>query len=84
MPTGTGPTSEPFTPVNSLGGFSTGFGFASFLLGDYTGTTQSAPTEAYRIGYRSGRLYLQDSWKVTRKLTLDYGLRWDLATRGAR
>ena len=23
-------------------------------------------------------MYAQDSWKVTRKLTLDYGLRWDL------
>src|SRR4029077_4422409 len=25
-------------------------------------------------------VYLQDSWKVTRKLTLDYGLRWDYGT----
>ena len=25
-------------------------------------------------------LYMQDSWKVTRKLTLDYGVRWDYGT----
>ena len=28
----------------------------------------------------SGALFVQDSWKVTRKLTVDYGLRWDYAT----
>jgi hypothetical protein len=25
-------------------------------------------------------IYIQDSWKVTRKLTFDYGLRWDYAS----
>jgi hypothetical protein len=25
-------------------------------------------------------LFVQDSWKITRKLTVDYGLRWDYAT----
>ena len=36
LATGTGPTSEPFTPTGSLNGNSMGFGFASFLLGDYS------------------------------------------------
>jgi Carboxypeptidase regulatory-like domain len=86
--TGTNATSDPFTPANSLNGFTTGFGFASWLLGDYggstatgaiTSTTQTPPTDL-RMGYQQWALYLQDSWKVTRKLTVDYGLRWDLAT----
>jgi hypothetical protein len=77
---GTNATSEPFSPANSFGGFTTGFGFASWLLGDYNSTNQSAPN-ATRRGYQQWGLYLQDSWKVTRNLTIDYGVRWDFATQ---
>ena len=33
---GTAATSDPFTNINSYGSFTPGFGFASFLLGDYS------------------------------------------------
>ncbi len=79
LPTGVGPTSQPFTPTVSLNGFTTGFGYASFLLGDYNSTTQT-PSEDYRQGHMAWAWFIQDSWKVTRKLTLDYGLRWDYST----
>ncbi len=64
----------------SFNGYSTGFGYASFLLGDYTSTTQNANELFRRNGYQQWALFVQDSWKVTRKLTVDYGLRWDYAT----
>ena len=33
-----------------------------------------------RLGTHSFGIYIQDSWKITRKLTFDYGLRWDYAS----
>ena len=72
-------TSDPFANVNSYGSFTPGFGFASFLLGDYSAITQSVPIDT-RVSTFDWALYLQDSWKVTRKLTVDYGLRWDYNT----
>ena len=50
--------------------------FANFLLGDATATTQYAPLDA-RMGKSQWAVFIQDSWKVTLMLTLDYGLRWD-------
>ncbi|HEX4276833.1 MAG TPA: TonB-dependent receptor, partial [Bryobacteraceae bacterium] len=87
LATGTNATSAPFNPTNSLNGQSMGFGMASFLLGDY-GTTalgsSTGPTQTPQLNYKQGNqewgLYLQDTWKVTRKLTVNYGLRWDYAT----
>ncbi len=75
--TGTGPTSEPFTPTQNFNGFSSGFGYASWLLGDYSAVTQSVHDDP-RSHDSDWAVFVQDSWKVTRKLTLDYGLRWDL------
>ena len=56
-----------------------GYGYASFLLGLANSSSimnQSDPQ--YRKDAWS--MYIQDTWKVTRKLTLDYGLRWDYMT----
>ncbi len=79
LTTGTGPTMQPYTNTTSLNGYGTGFGYASFLLGDYSSTSQT-PQVDYRLGKAQYAFFAQDSWKVTRKLTLDYGLRYDLAT----
>lgn len=78
-PANYGATAQPFTPTGSLGAFNQGAGFANFLLGDYTSTLQTAQLN-YRNGQQQWGIFLQDSWKLNRRLTLDYGLRWDYAT----
>lgn len=56
-----------------------GFEFASFLLGGMSSNTQAAPV-ALRNRKIQMALFVQDTWKLTRSLTLDYGLRWDYGT----
>lgn len=56
----------------------TGHPFANALLGNFDNLTQ--PTIGiYQGQYRSTNVewYLQDNWKVNRKLTLDYGMRFN-------
>jgi len=76
--TNMGATALPQVGLN-LSGWQTGFPYANFLLGDATQLTQKAPTDL-RMGKAQWAVFIQDSWKVSRKLTLDYGVRWDLAT----
>ena len=73
---GNGPTAVPFLQSSNVGGGAIGAGYASFLLGQVTYTDVNAPrdTQMRTMTYAA---YLQDNWKITRKLTLDYGVRWD-------
>ncbi|WP_263357723.1 TonB-dependent receptor [Acidicapsa ligni] len=53
-----------------------GYDLASFLLGDpASGTLYRHQNYAYSTYYWA--LYAQDNWKVSRKLVVDYGLRFD-------
>ena len=72
-------TGNPWDNGNVNPTFATGFPYASFLLGQADSITYSALTDS-RLGNHSIGLYLQDTWKVTRKFTLDYGLRYDYQT----
>ncbi len=71
-------TGQPFQ-ITNVGNTNVGFGYASFLLGLVDGAGISRPTNP-RMGKKQLGLYAQDSWKITRKLTLDYGLRYDFST----
>jgi hypothetical protein len=56
-----------------------GLPYASFLLGLVDNYNVSEPAVA-KLGKHSLAFYAQDSWKITRRLTVDYGLRYDYAT----
>lgn len=63
----------------AAGAASTGSGIASYLLG-LPGTFGRYYTGAnYYPGLRETRLffYAQDSWRITSKLTFNYGVRWE-------
>ena len=68
---------------NGLFGFSgsseTGLDFADFLLGAADTFQQGVQFPLYNRGLYYG-LFGQDSWRVSRTLTVNYGLRWDVTT----
>ena len=51
----------------------------AFLLGQVDSLSINNPTNP-RMGKKQFGVYAQDSWKVTRRLTLDYGVRYDYST----
>jgi Carboxypeptidase regulatory-like domain/TonB dependent receptor len=68
-----------FSAGQAKGGLFTGFPYASLLLGAVNSFTIAQPAET-RGGRGFYAWFAQDTWKVSRKLTFDYGLRWDLMT----
>lgn len=52
-----------------------GNSFASFLLGEVNGAQLNVPLFPF-VTRKAMSIFVQDDWKVTRKLTLNLGLRW--------
>ncbi len=69
-------TAGVLDPVS--GQTSSGLGFATFLLGDVT-AFQRTQTQNVNAQERQKRFfyYAQDQWRITSKLTANYGLRWE-------
>lgn len=67
-----------FTPLitSNLGAAETGNALASFLLGEVNaGSVQISDLIQSRASYWA--FYAQDDWRVTSRLTVNYGLRWE-------
>jgi hypothetical protein len=79
LPTGSGVTAQPALQLATLSQGNTGFGYANFMLGGVQGVTVAVPA-VYRTHRYEWALFVQDSWKITRKLSVDYGLRYDYQT----
>lgn len=60
--------------LNNLG--NTGSDIASFVLGVVN--SWAYRNRKYDLEAQTWNLYFQDSWRLTDKLTMNYGLRWDL------
>jgi hypothetical protein len=72
-----------FHESRTAGGTSPGLGFATFMLGDVTNYWRTVDQSTSNFGQtRQNRFftYVQDQWRATHKLTVDYGLRWELYT----
>ena len=72
-------TGLPSTLGMNLDGGVVGFPYASFLLG-LVNYADIGVVSSPRLGKHSFAIYLQDSWKVSHRMTLEYGLRYDYQT----
>jgi hypothetical protein len=72
-------TALPYLQTATVGGNTIGLPYASYLLG-LVDSASIGPTQDPDYRKTSMAIYLQDTWKITRKLTLDYGIRWDRQT----
>jgi len=66
-----------YDPVGQQAVSFTGTGFASMLLGLPTYLSNQYNRGYFYFQQKEIGLYFQDTWKVSSKLTLDLGLRWD-------
>jgi hypothetical protein len=62
----------------NFGGSYTGVGYGDFLLGIPQTTSLAIPSPDRALRGKTFGLYAQDQFRVTKALTLTYGIRWEL------
>lgn len=67
-----------FTGANQNNPYNTGYGYAEQLLGYFDQYQESSTRINYYGDSSTFEWYAQDNWRVTPKLTLEYGLRFTL------
>jgi hypothetical protein len=56
--------------------FDTGFGFSNAAIGSFSNFVQASAYVEGTFTYDNREAYVQDNWKVNRKWTIDYGVRF--------
>ncbi len=64
-----------FGPSTSTPALDTNSGYVLALLGQTSSYTQAVDTVTFNTQYYNFEFYVQDNWKVNRRLTLDLGVR---------
>lgn len=70
-------STDVYGSYNFTGAY-TGLGYADFLLGLPQTTSYNLPQPADYLFGTTLALYAQDQWQITRRLTLNYGVRYEL------
>jgi hypothetical protein len=60
----------------TFNGSTAGMGLADFMLG-FPSQLMTGRTNTHRIKSTTTSVYAADSWKVSPKLTMNYGMRWE-------
>ena len=64
----------------TFNGIQTGYAPADFILGTPSSFTTPGPEVRGRVAEWRDGFFVQDKWQASRKLTIDYGLRYELPT----
>ena len=76
QPAGTGYLGNYNFGTDTNNPLNTGNGYANALLGNFTSYSENTRRTVFNVTYWNVEFYAQDNWRVTKRLTLDYGLRF--------
>jgi hypothetical protein len=72
------PTYNGNITFNGTGNNTTGNALADALLGNFAAYSEASSDPVGHFRFSQPEVFAQDTWKATRKLSLEFGLRWQL------